>query len=380
MKSFIYTNLKREEEGKPRLEWYLRDVALAVRHPKTCRAILNRHDELAHYIQFLERENNEVLVTVLSHIIPFETIAALWDKQDLFSLVDWRDRNDQGVLLFGNDSESQGPITTMNSFLIERLFQVARNDSTRSGKHTAIFLDEVSNLDKLNGLDTITATGRDFGISMFLGFQSFSAMKAKYGEDIANKILNELSHRAYLRGEKGHVQWVSEQLGMREVRERTPSDGSSISWTKDGLTTGTQDGNSWPLKDAPVVKEGLIKTLSETNERNGLTGFFSSLKVTKGPWKHHYEWWDFREAIRTCSEPKKQPRHAREQILREWDILDYARLDLEVPVSLKPKGSNFKPPTKSKSLPSSPAPLQLPAAPEEQPPDAPKRKRPFKRW
>lgn len=336
MKSFIYTNFKREDKGEPVLPWTLRDVCNAMKDIQTLREILKIHSETAHLVTFFDREKEEVWSTVLTFITPLETIAALWHKQETFSFRKFRDRDDQGILLFGNDVESAGPMGMMTRFMMERYFQTITTDNAKKcrteEKETWNFLDELGNLVKIEGLKNVITSGRPYGITNVCSFQNWAGfVKAVRGDrDLAGDLWSEMHHRFFGKGDYDHSEWCSRQLGTRMFKERheTTTDGTTYSGNGDfSRNTGTSE--QYPIVERRVIHSGEIMQLPMANEENGFNGFASSSKVFQGPWDVHYDWHELEPTRKSSPIPPMEERNPRDQILKPWDEEDHHRLGLQ---------------------------------------------------
>jgi hypothetical protein len=100
------------------------------------------------------------------------------------------------------------------------------------------FVDELEALGKISGLTDAQTRIRKFGGCVVMGFQSIAQLRRVYGDADANTIIENCGNKLYLRCESsergGTAQFVSEQIGEREI-ERVKTTNSE---------SNNQDGNS----------------------------------------------------------------------------------------------------------------------------------------
>lgn len=354
--SFQLTSLALLDEGKDRLDWTLRDLCLALRETDILREVLSRHDETKHALEFLDRSNNDVLVTAKAYLSEIEIIAAAWEGKEKFSLKEFRDNKDGMILILGSHREANSPLQALNSVIIQRATQMLLTDSETRTRRSWVFLDEFTSLGKIDDFQTIMQEGRSKGICNILSFQNIETVRHLYTKEIANAIASECATKVFLKCEGAQAAWVEEFLGKREVWRMedgnstgsnfgtnagtSQSHGTSSGQSQTGFVnsfnqgvsdqTGQNQGTSfqtiknrsenWRIKDESVVSQGELAGLSEAGEQNGVAGFFMTSAV-QGIWEYQAQWKELSQvATLTSKESNFESREhdPRYQYLKSW--------------------------------------------------------------
>lgn len=367
--SFILTSLARVEAGQEPFNWSLRDLCLALRDQITLREILSRHEETEHALEYLNRDNNDVLVTVKGYLSEIEIIAAAWQGKPKISLKEFRDNKDGSILVLGNYREANSPLKALNSVILQRVIQLLLTDQESETVRSWLFLDEFTSLGKIDDFNTVLQEGLSKGVCTVLGFQNIEVVRHLYTKEIANAIASECATKVFLKSEGAQAAWASEFLGKCEVWrcEDGSSAGDSFSVNKGGSrTTGVSSTQSlydssiafssadniskgqnygsfvnqtknWRRKEESVIPQGDFAMLPEAGSRNGVEGYYQTSSV-QGVWHYKAEWHELSDAANiTSQEPNfvSRDHEPRYQFLKAWTHDERMQL-----------GLLLKPPTK----------------------------------
>lgn len=231
--------------------WTFRDVILTMLNPPYLRFILSqdttrdgRNFPLLYRIRetyFGEgadsRTVGNIRASISTRLSDFEPIAAAWakaapqlDSPAQFSLTDWIESTDE-ILVFGNDESARTALDPLNRLLFKRATELllAREEQTPAQKRAAenqtwVFLDEVREAGKLDGLGRFLTKGRSKGICVFLAFQDIDGLRDVYGTEVANEICAQCNNVAVLRlNSPSTASWASDLFGrgLMEARSRS---------------------------------------------------------------------------------------------------------------------------------------------------------------
>ncbi len=325
--------------------WTLRQVLLAVRDAKVLRLVLSQEESTQHLLQYFEHEGTfqNIVSTILTCTAPFETIAACWDRTtSTISLRDWL--AEESILVLGNDEAHRVAVDTLNRLIFQRLTELILalpEAKTPGHRQTWLFLDEVREMGKLDGLSRLLTKSRSAGAAVCLGLQDTSGMRDAYGPEVAEELLAQCNSKAILRlNGPETASWASRLFGMREVLERARNHSQSRSFRSLGLDSGGSRGESISngIVKREVVLDSEFLDLPETTPENGLSAYF--LTPTLGGFRDLLPGhWITRTLIPADpSTPNAMPRPESDQYLRPWcqDDVHALRLQPTTPSALLP--------------------------------------------
>lgn len=316
------------------IKYTLADVLRPLRDRKILEQILRRHAATRHIAEnYLtnDRLASNLMPSVGSKIKPFESIAACWSKaEEGVSIRDWA--NGQKVLLLGNTEVSRHAIDSINRTIFKRVSDVILDKPESPTSRTWIFLDELADAGKLNGLVSLAKKGRSKGACIVIAFQSVSGLKDEslYGQFQCDELLGQIGTRFIGRLEcVPTAEYASNLVGEQKFIEK--------SWSY----TSARESSSTTTYSTQVRKAILPSTflsIKPCSRDNGLTGYCVTRSVgtfkTTIPGK-----WLFDELL-TPPDPNVaafEPRDSRDQILEPWTE-DEAR-KFGVDVSVKDTGT-----------------------------------------
>jgi len=296
--------------------WTFRDLVLAVQSKEYLRQILEREPITKYLVETFfanERELASIITTIETRMGRYGSIAAAWDSccSRKISLNDWI--NQESILVLGCIHKNREAIETVNRLLFHRLHQVLLDDKSSrapASRRTWVFLDEVPDAGRLDGLHRVFTHARSYGICIALGFQDLAGLTHIYGDNLASVIINQCSSKAILRLTSPETaRWASGLANTYEER----------------------DPNS--PKDPPTRREAIppaaFLSLPPTDRTNGLSGYYIT------PYVNPYfsklggdELFDRMLMQPDESVPDFVPRPPSDLELQPWTEKDLIRLDL----------------------------------------------------
>lgn len=313
-------------------DWSFRDLLLALRFEERLRQVLEKSPEgraiLDQFFQAGETLQG-VRATLAARTAPFEVIAAAWDTAaEKVSLQEFV--AGEFILVLGNDETSRTALDAVNRLLFQRLTELILGQSESRTRQTWLFLDEVREAGKLEGLSRLMTKGRSKGACLALGFQAIEGMREVYGQNVADEITGLCNNKALLRLESpASAQWASELFGKCEELDRRESWSRSRSGRGLLPTCGRGRTRTEQRLTTEAVLASEVMTLPPTGPETGLSGFF--LTRAGGAYRQTLSWPELRAGAppRARGIPDFSPRPANAQYLREWGPEDHARLSLQ---------------------------------------------------
>ena len=326
-------------------DWRFSDLVRALQDPQRLEKILRATPDTAHMATLLfgnKETLNNVMSTVATKMLPYEAIAAMWDKAytqgATVSLEDWiRHRGSaNSVLVLGNSEKARLALDTLNQVIFKRVSELVLDQTEdRAGqRRTWIFLDELAEAGKLDGLTSLLAKGRSKGACVVVGFQDIEGLRAVYGAEQTNALTGQCNNKAILRLESPPTgEWASKLFGSYEAIEvrksHTTGKSRPSSWA---AGQGGQDSDSTTYAEQYVKREAVLESefaiIPTTTQENGLTGYYIVPSV--GTYKHVYGG-DWLFSGKALAEPvtdvaDMDRRSPDAQYLKPWTDADYHRL------------------------------------------------------
>lgn len=233
-----------------------------------------------------QKVSADMMSTLATKLFGLGIVAALWDKPLALgrgiSLEKWL--SDRYILVLGSHPANAAALRMINQAIFRRLTDLLLtqdevSDHSALGRKTWLFLDEVREAGKLDGLSSILNQGRSKGVCTVLGFQDVAGMISVYGEQLANELLGQCDNKVFLRTDShATAAWAESHLGKDLVRKFSTS-----------LKEGSQDRQ---ISQAPEIQPHIlaseIATLPRTNPQNGLWGYVDS--PIHGDYLGHLDW------------------------------------------------------------------------------------------
>ena len=328
IKAVLEKYLIRADEAHEKGEsfsWTLRDVfnALAtddatidvLRYP-TKKKLKNFETEIKLY---LKRQNQDILSTIATKSSKELLVAAMWDGRPKISVKDFVQSTDGKVIIITNSSKASSIVKELNRLFFEILAQTLQDGENLSGKRTHIFLDEFTEMGKLEALKGLLKTGLKKGVRVYLCYQNFEEMKEVYGEEQAEVILSESGTIAFLWQKAKSAAAAAEFIGKQTVIITNQSTGFNSSEQGTTVQGGT---NTSQVERWTVDPTYFTKHLPLAGKKNGISGVFFSPSV-RDVWTHRFEWAEVEVFILAKStnpaHAPKIPRHGIDyQFLKPW--------------------------------------------------------------
>lgn len=317
-------------------DWTFRDLILALRYEERLRQVLEKVPEgravLDQFFQVGETLQG-VRAMLATKTAPFEVIAAAWDAAtERVSLQEFLEG--EFVLVLGNDETCRTALDAVNRLLFQRLTELILGQTESRTRQTWLFLDEVREAGRLDGLSRLMTKGRSKGACVALGFQAIEGMWEVYGKNLADELVGLCNQKAILRLDSPvSAQWASELFGKREELEHRVS--RSQTWS--GWALLPRLGRGRAVAEQRLITEAVlaseVMTLPPTGPEHDLAGYF--LTRTSGAYRQTLSWNEVMalQLPKADDVPDLQPRPESDQYLREWGQEDLDRLGLQ-PVRL----------------------------------------------
>lgn len=292
--------------------WTLRDVVIAMQDHDRLKQLLSRHPGtrglIGEYFSRVETMS-DIRSTIASHMSLLKPIAALWSRSTRkFSIEEWV--TGDYVLVLGNDDSVRAQLDALNRVLFQRISEVLTRTQDVSNGRSWIFLDELKEGPKLDGLSRLLTKGRSFGVRVVIGFQDLSGLTTVYNEHAALEIANLPMNKAFLRLESPQTaDWAAKVIGEAEFREFTIN------------ISSREQSYQEHINRKNIVLASELQRLPPPNE-HGFTGYFVSPVV--GIFKNLVPY--------GMPKPKAdalinfRPRSPRDQYLDDWNDDDLLRL------------------------------------------------------
>jgi len=253
-----------------------------------------------------------VMSTLATKMQRYQFVAAAWDRATRsISLKEWL--TSESILVLGNDEATRTALDAINQVIFKRLSELILAQTESESRRTWIFLDELRQAGKLEGLSSLLTKGRSKGACIVLGYQDIEGLREVYGTQLANEIAGQCSNKAVLRCDSADTaRWASALFGQREVLE-----------VRLGVSHASNQGTSRSTNEATakrdVVLPSEIMELMPTTRTNGMQGFILTPHV--GAYSVHFDGGALmgRLARRNMAFPDVIPRDEEEQYLREWN-------------------------------------------------------------
>ncbi|MCI0534447.1 MAG: type IV secretion system DNA-binding domain-containing protein [Verrucomicrobiales bacterium] len=308
--------------------WTFRQVLHILRDPSKLRLLLHRCDHTRFLLQYFEHPGTfqNILSTVLTHLAPFEVIAAAWDRaEELISLKNWT--QEESILVLGNDEANRAALEAMNRLIFRRISELVLSGdelvpAEPLAPRTWFFLDEVREAGKLESLSRLLTKGRSKGVAVVLGFQDVAGLQDVYGKEVANELVGQCSSTIILRLNSSETAaWASRLLGTREVLESRRGQTRNYQAALRSLT-GTGDSVSHGVAARSLVLDSEIMDLPETSFETGLTGYV--VTPWTGAFQEHLDggWLKEHLLAPAAAVPNFVPCPDDRQYLRPWSAED----------------------------------------------------------
>jgi hypothetical protein len=176
------------------------------------------------------------------------------------------------ILVLGNHPSNRAALEAINKAIFRRitdllLTQNEVSDHKVTGRKTWLFLDEVRDAGKLDGLSSLLNQGRSKGVCTVVGFQDIEGMRTVYDPTEANEIIGQCDNKTVLRTESfPTAQWAESHFGLSLLREYTLSEGETTS--SSGISRNRTVGEHIQLRAA--VMEAEFMTIPRTGPKQGI--------------------------------------------------------------------------------------------------------------
>ena len=257
--------------------WTFRDLILITRNEKTITEFLISIPEKRHVIEQHAKEIGKtfqcVISTAVGKLSRLESVAAAMERaEEKISLRELLENDEEFIVVLHGHPIKNSSCATFNRLVLTFAGMVALSlQETKTStdikyRRTWFYLDEAHTLGKLNILPTLASLLRGFGGCLVLGFQDIAQFDEIYGTYKRRSIINNITHKTYLRNEEVETQeWCSKQLGSQDRIETSFSQNSSFhsnSW-----------GNNQAVQNRMVVLPSEFGEIPRASREDGILGF-----------------------------------------------------------------------------------------------------------
>lgn len=342
-------------------KWEFRDALLGVLYPAYLEALLSHErsrDGLVLglnsrvktvYLDADAKTRDNIMASVQARLGLYEPVASVWaqalrsgEARRRFSLLEWSDSQD--ILLLGNEELGRASIDGINRAIFGRaaevLLSLPAKDQTPRAERTWIFLDELREAGRIEGIGRLLNKGRAAGVTLALAFQDVEGLRDVYGGQVAGEITGQCGTLAILRlSSPETAKWAASLFGEYLAEEVTKD--PTVSGPQVSIGTRTQ------TVERKNVYSSELMFLPKTSVNAGLTAYYKHSE--QGPEAESRRTADWARDIapnlgRTGSVAAFLP-HPSPSIfhLQPWTQEDWERLGYEGEVpdyrSSPPKGS-----------------------------------------
>jgi len=304
MNVFIEKGREKQQQDGTKPEWTMADLVFAMRSRRHLVHVLGQTEEGRDLIDLhlsAGETSISVLSTARSRLAPFAVPAALWRHAGRagrrMSLQKFLKING-GVLVLGNNAKAQAPMQAINRVLFLRLSQLVLDQTESATRRTHFFLDELSKLGRLDGLDDLMRVGRSKGTAVMILFQDISGLRAVYGKDVADEITAMCSsYGAFKLAGSESPEWASLLFGDQERREFHESHSTNSGLSPQGFSTSANHGESEHIRQPRNFIASQFRALPLPEKGEPLYGFFHTpfIPQEKSSWR---KWLHIREQRR----------------------------------------------------------------------------------
>ncbi len=220
------------------------------------------------------------------------------------------------ILVLGSHPSNRAALEAINKAIFRRitdllLTQPEERDHGVTGRKTWLFLDEVREAGKLDGLASLLNQGRSKGVCTVLGFQDIEGLREVYQAHMAHEIIGQCDNKTVLRTESPETaKWAQEFFGESFFIETKR--GRSESRNPGGTSVGRSEDDSIAVQ--PNVLASQLMTIPRTGPVNGLKGIHDSPE--HGTYWKKLKWSEIQE-MRKGPLPGRSPLDEKVEILGE---------------------------------------------------------------
>lgn len=314
--------------------WTFRDVLLGMASEENLRLVLERTPKGRQVIEASLKKGetfDNIRASLEARISEYEIIAALWHTNcgKKFSIREWL--NSRSIVVLGNREASRKVMDTLNGLLFSRVVELINDGPEIRDETTWIILDEVRRAGKLDKLKDLLLFGRSKGASVLLGLQDVEGLREVYGTNVANEILGQCANKAVLwLNSPETAKWASTLFGEEEMVDVQASNSKthSGSFATGSSSLGQNISESVHKRELVLPSELLAKTGLFGDA--GIGGFYSLQNIGDFKARISKDWISSELIDKDPHTDALCPRNPKDQILKPWDELDFARLRLLV--------------------------------------------------
>ncbi|MFC1596337.1 type IV secretory system conjugative DNA transfer family protein [Planctomycetota bacterium] len=268
-------SLHRTAPGK----WQLHHL-LAALQADNIRHVLGRYEGTRRvYDTHLNRPHgtpSDVQSSLDARMAPLRPIGAAWMHAEERISIEQYLRTKNTTLVLGHKDRHKRALTPINRILLQLISEGLLDVAGRDDQRTALFLDELEDLGRLDELPSLLNRGPGLGVTVALGFHDVAVLKSLYGE-ATKGLVSMCGNYAFLRVTNPETaRWASDLIGTQEVIVNQLHQGEVGDRSSESITRARVERPAVPPTD--------IQQLPLTKTDTGLTAYFKSptLPVYRG--------------------------------------------------------------------------------------------------
>lgn len=264
-------------------KWTLRHLVLVMKSKELIEQITSLDDDSRATMKLAfdgsDKSLGDVMSTINSKLSPYADIAASWETATkTISVTEWLTAT--SILILPKYGAAESETFRVYSAFINILSSHLSMLTPSETRRTWIFLDEFTQLKKVEGLSRLVLEGRDKGFTCVIGTQQPGLVHDAYGKEQGEALISECGNKCYLKAQsETAANWVASS-----INEFVPD------WEQSEDAKGPDE--SFPPR--------YFMTLPKAGFTNGLSGVYLSPSVAG--WSAKYTPEELRSLI---SEPAK---------------------------------------------------------------------------
>jgi type IV secretory pathway TraG/TraD family ATPase VirD4 len=190
------------------------------------------------HVSFEGGKADSVMSTMSIYTMCFEYMSRL--KKESFDLNKYLTGHDEGMIFLPMPKMYAATLKPIVTLFVDLFSTIALNLLEDYKRRIFLFIDEVSNLQKLQTLGSLFRMGRTRGLCIFIGTQSVNDLFDIYGKNLTQGIVNAASNCAIFRTiDPVSTDYLSKYIGKAEMLRTR--DGMMISAAHDNRINSSEE-------------------------------------------------------------------------------------------------------------------------------------------
>lgn len=341
-------------------DWQFHDLVIPIKYPQFLKPVLMQSPRTRGIakVELVGRLGRDIVSTSSSVVNKMAVAAALWRKaQKTFTLREFLDS--RSVAHFAFNAQLMASLAGIGNAMTYVLVKLAMGRRGAEYNHTLVIGDEGRYLSDIAGFDEIAATGRQFGLGVWLLAQGLPGLLSKWGEKPVKELLDLVSTWVTLSAGYDTAAAFCQMVGQVEGVQKsysnstsfgrsettTTSSGGSSSWTPGQGTTYGRNWNasravsfnssstsseSFQLVTKGAVLESEVTNLPLASAEHDLIRGFAFNPAAGGVFEFETPFLGHFRSLPAAPFEALPLRPDSDQRLEPWDVDDVRRLKLEM--------------------------------------------------